>query len=55
MRYNFRLFWRTAYRSFFASKNTPAQLTRKRLIFLLVLLRRLATWDACPLVLFFSG
>ena len=35
MRYNFRLFWRTAYRSFFDSKNTPAQLTRKRLIFLL--------------------
>jgi len=35
MRYNFRLFWRTAYRSFFDSKNTPAQLTRKRLMFLL--------------------
>ncbi len=36
MYYNFRLFWRTTYRSFFASKNTPAQLTRKRLIFLLM-------------------
>ena len=24
MHYNFRLFWRTFYRSFFASKNTPA-------------------------------
>jgi hypothetical protein len=35
MYYNFRLFWRTAYRSFFDSKNTSAQLTRKRLIFLL--------------------
>lgn len=35
MRYNFRLFWRTAYRSFFDSKNTPARLTRKRLMFLL--------------------
>src|SRR5215204_3796425 len=33
---NFRLFWRTTYRSFFASKNTPARLTRKRLIFLLL-------------------
>src|SRR5919108_1149865 len=35
MRYNFRLFWRTFYRSFFAHKNTPAQLTPKRLKFLL--------------------
>jgi len=34
MHYNFRLFWRTFYRSFFASKNTPARLTRKRIIFL---------------------
>jgi len=34
MHYNFRLFWRTTYRSFFASKNTPARLTRKRIIFL---------------------
>lgn len=36
MYYNFRLFWRTAYRAFFASKNTPARLTRKRFIFLLM-------------------
>jgi omega-hydroxy-beta-dihydromenaquinone-9 sulfotransferase len=36
MVYNFRLFWRTTYRSFFASKNTPAPLTRKRIIFLLL-------------------
>ena len=36
MSYNFRLFWRTTYRSFFASRNTPARLTRKRLIFLLM-------------------
>jgi omega-hydroxy-beta-dihydromenaquinone-9 sulfotransferase len=36
MYYNFRLFWRTTYRSFFASKNTPARLTRKRIIFLLM-------------------
>ena len=34
MHYNFRLFWRTTYRSFFASKNTPARLTRKRIILL---------------------
>ena len=34
MHYNLRLFWRTFYRSFFASKNTPARLTRKRIIFL---------------------
>jgi omega-hydroxy-beta-dihydromenaquinone-9 sulfotransferase len=34
MHYNFRLFWRTFYRSFFASKNTPARLNRKRIIFL---------------------
>lgn len=36
MKYNFRLFWRTFYRSFFASKNTTARLTRKRLIFLIL-------------------
>ena len=34
MKYNFRLFWRTFYRSFFNSKNTPARLTRKRFLFL---------------------
>ncbi|HSO12176.1 MAG TPA: sulfotransferase [Anaerolineales bacterium] len=34
MHYNFRLFWRTFYRSFFQSKNTPARLVRKRIIFL---------------------
>ena len=36
MHYNFRQFWRTFYRSFFASKNTPARLNKKRLIFLLL-------------------
>ncbi|HEX6270028.1 MAG TPA: sulfotransferase [Anaerolineales bacterium] len=36
MIYNFKLFWRTTYRSFFASKNTPARLTRKRVAFLLL-------------------
>ncbi|MCK6584355.1 MAG: sulfotransferase [Anaerolineales bacterium] len=36
MHYNFRLFWRTFYRSFFDSKNTPARLTKKRIIFLLL-------------------
>ena len=36
MRLNFRLFWRTFYRSFFDSKNTPAHLTKKRLTFLLL-------------------
>jgi hypothetical protein len=34
MKYNFPLFWRTLYRSFFDSKNTTARLTRKRFIFL---------------------
>ena len=36
MYYNFRNFWRTAYLSFFASKNTPARLTRKRITFLII-------------------
>ncbi|MCK6582684.1 MAG: sulfotransferase [Anaerolineales bacterium] len=36
MKYNFRLFWRTFYRSFFAFKNTPARLTKKRFIFLIL-------------------
>lgn len=36
MHYNTRLFWRTFYRSFFDSKNTPARLTRKRFLFLLL-------------------
>lgn len=36
MRYNFRLFWRTFYRSFFNSKNTTAPLNRKRIIFLIL-------------------
>ena len=36
MHYNFRLFWRTFHRSFFDSKNTPARLTKKRIIFLLL-------------------
>lgn len=36
MHYNFRLFWRTFYRSFFDSKNTPARLTKKRIIFLIL-------------------
>ena len=36
MNYNFQLFWRTIYRSFFAAKDTPAHLTHKRIIFLLL-------------------
>jgi len=36
MHYNFRLFWRTFYRSFFDSKNTPARLVKKRIIFLIL-------------------
>lgn len=36
MKYNFWLFWRSFYRSFFQHKNTPARLVRKRLIFLLL-------------------
>ncbi len=34
MKYNFPLFWRSLYRSFFDSKNTTARLTKKRIIFL---------------------
>ena len=34
MHYNLRLFWRTFYRSFFGANNTPARLTRKRIIFI---------------------
>jgi hypothetical protein len=36
MSYNFSLFWRTFYRSFFDWKGTPAPLSRKRLNFLLL-------------------
>jgi omega-hydroxy-beta-dihydromenaquinone-9 sulfotransferase len=36
MTYNFRLLWRTTYRSFFATRNTPARLTHKRILFLLM-------------------
>jgi hypothetical protein len=36
MAYNFYLFWRTFYRSFFDWKGTPAPLSRKRLNFLLL-------------------
>ncbi len=36
MKYNFHLFWRTFYRSFFAAKNTTARLNRKRFIFLIL-------------------
>jgi len=36
MHYNFRLFWRAFYCSFFAAQGTPARLTRKRAIFLLL-------------------
>ena len=36
MYYNFRNFLHTAYLSFFAAKNTPARLTRKRITFLLL-------------------
>ena len=36
MRYNFRLFWRTFYRSFFDNKNTTARLNRKRFFFLIL-------------------
>ncbi|HRQ33450.1 MAG TPA: hypothetical protein PLM89_10165, partial [Anaerolineales bacterium] len=35
MHYNLRLFWRTFYRSFFASKDSPAPLNRRRLLFLI--------------------
>jgi omega-hydroxy-beta-dihydromenaquinone-9 sulfotransferase len=36
MKYNFQLFWRTFYRSFFDNKNTTARLNKKRFIFLLL-------------------
>lgn len=36
MTYNLKLFWRMAMRSFFGTKGTHAQLTRKRLLFLLL-------------------
>ena len=36
MTYNFRLFWRMAYRSFFKTSNTHGRLTKKRLAFLLL-------------------
>lgn len=47
---NFRLFWRTTYRSFFASKNTPTRLTRKRIIFLLLFY---AVWPIGQLIHWF--
>ena len=48
---NFRLFWRTTYRSFFDSKNTPAHLTRKRIIFLLLFY---TVWPIGQLIHWFS-
>ena len=36
MKYNFWLFWRTTYRSFIGANKTPARLTRKRIIFLIL-------------------
>jgi hypothetical protein len=36
MTYNFRLFWRMAYRSFLRWRGTPAELSRKRLIFIVL-------------------
>ena len=36
MTYNFRLFWRMAYRSFIKTANTPGCLTKKRLFFLII-------------------
>jgi hypothetical protein len=53
MVYNFRLFWRTTYRSFFAADNTPARLTRKHISS--AVLFSLAARVADALVLFLSG
>ncbi len=50
MKYNFRLFWRSFYRSFFASKNTPGRLTRKRFFFLILFY---LVWPAGSLVHWF--
>src|SRR5690349_23500172 len=50
MKYNFRLFWRSFYRSFFDSKNTPARLTRKRLFFILLFY---AVWPIGSLIHWF--
>jgi hypothetical protein len=36
MTYNFRLLWRTTFRSFIGANKTPARLTRKRITFLLL-------------------
>lgn len=50
MKYNFQLFWRAFYCSFFKSKNTTARLTRKRLIFLLLFY---AVWPLGTLIHWF--
>ena len=50
MHYNLHLFWRTFYRSFFDSNNTPARLTRKRFIFILLFY---AVWPLGTLVHWF--
>lgn len=50
MHYNLRLFWRTFYRSLFDSKNTPARLTKKRIIFLLLFY---AVWPLGTLIYWF--
>ena len=50
MVYNFKLFWRTTYRSFFASKNTPARLASKRAKFLLLFY---LIWPVGTLVIWF--
>jgi len=50
MKYNFHLFWRSFYRSFFDSKNTTARLTRKR-FFVLILFY--LVWPAGSLVHWF--
>ena len=52
MTYNFKLFWRMFHRSFFRAKNTPARLTRKRLVFILLFY---LVWPAGSLHLYVSG
>lgn len=45
MMYNFRLFWRMAYRSFFKSKGTYGQLTPRRLGFILLFYSVWPAWS----------
>lgn len=53
MAYNFRLFWRLAYRSVFKSKDTYGKLTRKRITFLLIFYTVWPGWSLFTWLCFF--